>query len=185
MAKSQKSPLVDPYDSAVSARHPRDSRKSIKSLNCKPGGKSRKHPRWSETGSVWFHLAPFGSVWLRGGFHFSDLYGGFYSSFWVHLFFPETNIHARHPAGWFFFRASPTDRRARRASLLPPRSSQVSCNLLESLPEHDSTACAAPLLPPQPGKAPPSHATVFPVAHYEITTLPCNSGQSATRAISG
>ena len=89
----------------------------------------------SATGSIWLRLAPFGSVWLRGGFHFSDLYGGFYSSFWVHLFFPETNIHARHPAGWFFFRASPTDRRARRASLLPPRSSQVSCNLLESLPD--------------------------------------------------
>ena len=35
----------------------------------------------SATGSIWLRLAPFGSVWLRGGFHFSDLYGGFYSSF--------------------------------------------------------------------------------------------------------
>jgi len=52
----------------------------------------------------------------------------------IYFGFPETSSQ-RHPAGFFFFSASPTDRRARRALLLPPRSSQVSCNLLESLPD--------------------------------------------------
>ena len=35
----------------------------------------------SVTGSIWLRLVLFGSVWLRGGFWISDLYGGFYSSF--------------------------------------------------------------------------------------------------------
>ena len=35
----------------------------------------------SVTGSIWLRLVLFGSVWLRGGFWISDLYEGFYSSF--------------------------------------------------------------------------------------------------------
>ena len=35
----------------------------------------------SVTGSIWLRLVLFGSVWLCGGFWISDLYEGFYSSF--------------------------------------------------------------------------------------------------------
>ena len=94
----------------------------------------RDRLRLVPSGSVWLRLAPFGSVVVS----IFRIYTGVLFVVLGSFIFPG-NQHPRSAPGRlvFFFRASPTDRACstREQDGVPPRSSQVSCNLLESLPD--------------------------------------------------